>query len=404
MSKLEISASLPKNLIMSLLALYPVLGYYGTNVGVDLGQLLLFVAIIVVSLFSGFRFQKLPGLYLFYWGYAAIIYLMMADQFKVSLLVPGGVTLFVWSVLLCLLAPYFNLRLFKRYIRVIACISIVVFVLQELMFARYGYRFCAFIPISDSFYGKLTYNDLVFLHMSARRSPSLFLEPAYFGAFLLLVLSLELFTKDNQSAFSIFLSAVIVLTILWSASGSGILGLLVVGILWVLKVYKGKSKSMFFLLILFCIPIVVYGLNFYAQTEVGSSVLERQNEITDEDTSGFNRIVRGYQVFAAIPFIYKIIGAPFSVVVSAASSCGINLLEASWNFNGFQQVMVYYGLIGLGILIAFYAKLYNKYNITSQALIFILLYLSLVEYIYLAPVMFIITLFLISKENSNYNI
>ena len=399
MRKSEVSVSIPENILMSLLALYPVLGYYGTKVGIDLGQLLLFIAIFVVTLFAGFKFQNLPKRYLLYWGYAAFIYLIMADQFKVSLLIPGGVTLFVWSVLLCFLAPYFNLKIFKKYLRVVACVSIIVFILQELMVARLGYRFSAFLPISDSFYGKLTYSELVLHQMYGRRSASLFLEPAYFGDFLLFVLSLELFSGGKQTNFSKLFSVAIIVTVLWSASGSGILGLLVVGLLWALYSYKGKSKLVFIFTLLFLIPIVYYGLDFYSHTEVGSAVLERQNEFNDEDSSGFVRIVRGYEIIAVIPFLFKIIGAPFSVVASAAQSCGINLIESTWSFNGFQYVMAFYGLIGLSILVFFYAKLFNKRNVTSQALIWILLYLSLVEYIYLAPVMFIITLYLISKEN-----
>ena len=400
MIKTEISSSVPEKLLMSLLALYPVLGYYGTNVGVDMGLLILFVAILAVTLFSGLRFKSLPGLYLLYWAYAACMYLLLADQFKASLLIPGGVTLFVWSILLCFLAPYFNLELFKRYIRVVASISIVVFALQEIMFARLGYRFSAFLPISDSFYGSLTYSELVFRQMYGGRSPSLFLEPAYFADFLLLVLSLELFSKEKQSLFSKILVVAIIVTILLLGSGSGFLGLFVLALFWGVKLYKGKSKLVLLVSLLLLIPIVYYGLEYYSQTDVGSAVMERQSEFSDEDTSGFRRIVRGYSIFAAIPFIFKIIGSPYSVVIDAASSCGVNLLESSWTFNGFQQVMISYGLIGLGILVSFYAKLYNKNNTTSQALIWLLLYLSLVEYIYLAPIMFIITMYLVSKENS----
>lgn len=404
MSTSKKSVSFSEKILMLILALYPVLGYYGTDVGIDLGQLLLFVAILLVTLFSGFKFQKLPRGFILYWGYAAIIYILLAEQFKISLLIPGGVTLFVWAILLSLIAPRFDLKTFKNGLRVVACLSIVVFVLQELMFARFGYRFCAFLPISDKFYGQLTYSDLVLHQMYARRSASLFLEPAYFGDFLLLVLSLELFSKDNQSVFSKIFSSIIIITILWSASGSGILGILVIAILWVLKSYNGKSKTVYFITLLLLIPVVFFGLGFYSQTDVGSAVMERQGEFTDEDSSGFVRIVRGYQIIAAIPFINKIIGAPFSVADIAARTCGISLTESSWSFNGFQYVMVFYGMIGLVLLIVFYARLYNKHNTTSQALIWLLLYLSLVEYIYLAPVMFIITLYLISKENSKIRI
>ena len=381
---------------MALLALYPVLGFYGTSFGIELGQMTLFMGLLLVFFKRGLVLNKIDGHYIAYWAYIAIIYILLADKVKVSLLIPGGVAFFVWSVLLWLLAPYFDFQIFKKYLRIVACISIVVFLLQELLFMLYSFRFSALLPISDRFYGQLSYVDMVLHQQSARRSSSLFLEPAYFADFLLLSLTIEIFSNKIKNRICKVIIFLHIIVIFWLASGSGLFGLLVIILLWLIKGRTKKSKLLTWFII--SLPFLVYALYWYSQTAIGTEVISRQSELSQQDTSGYARIFRGYDVYVTLPLINQIFGSPFSLLASHAASIGIDIEQGAWTFNGFQQVLMLYGIIGISLLIWFYKKQYTSGDTLSQVFIWLLLYLSMIEYIYLAPIMFIITLFLISRK------
>ena len=391
---------------MFLLSIYPISGYYETSIGFTVGQLLLFFFIVICILIYGAnRVFCFPKFYYFFWTYTAIALLITQNSFKITNLVPGGINFFTWSLCLGMGIVFFKYDLFKKYMKCVFGICTIVFVAQEIMHMRTGVRFSAILPISDYFYGGSTsYFELTSRHSIGSRSPSLFIEPAYFAQYTLILLSLMLFDSYRnylRSDYIIIISAILVLVFL--KSGCGIIGLIYIFIYKIISLYKDKGGIKFLLLLFLILPFVIYFVQLYFSSDIGVSMVERQDEFYNEDSgsSAYTRVVRGFQIYGFMPFVNQVFGISTDDMFAISAANGMPLERNVLATNGFQRVLIQNGIIGLFILFCFYIRLlkYNKTRLAS-ALLGLLFVFSLMESVYLSPDMLIMTI-IIATEYKN---
>lgn len=265
--------------------------------------------------------------------------------------------------------------------------------IQEFQFFAFGNRFCAFLPLSSELTYGVSFDELSAMHMSSERSSSIFAEPAHFAIYTLVFLSLEMFQPKNRGKLFSMLSLLLVLALFVLRSGNGFIGLLVLGIIKVIDYYRFKGgKGLIFLLII--IPIAFWGISRYATTEVGGSVLERTEELNnDEDTRSYIRIFRGYVVYESLPLKTQV----FGTTMEELESMNIPILnmykdrEHNLYFNGLQEVLIYQGIIGLLLLLMVYIKLFKEGDMASRSSIILMLVIAALGDFYLSPMMLLYT-------------
>ena len=91
-------------------------------------------------------------------------------------------------------------------------------------------------------------------------------------------------------------------------SGTGLIGLAFLGTLKLISYNKTQKSWKSRALTLVLLPALYIGVSYYVSTEIGSGMLKRQNELTDQSGSSYDRIFRGLELYDAMPLPNKIIG------------------------------------------------------------------------------------------------
>ena len=169
-------------------------------------------------------------------------------------------------------------------------------------------------------------------------------------------------------------------------SGAGLMGLgflAIVKLLYILLVTRQK-KYYFFLAVL--IPAFVIGVRWYLNSQAGSYVSERTEQLdyTDETAtnSGFVRMYFGWYKYGELSSNQKLLGT---------SRAAIGEMREGGFFNGVTNVLCSQGLIGLLLLILFYAKTCKKKDPYSSVASLYMLFISLIASTYLGGLMLIST-------------
>ena len=216
------------------------------------------------------------------------------------------------------------------------------------------------------------------------RFSSLFSEPSHFAQYALLLLSIELFIGDNKNKLYTKFSIIIVAMLILIQSGAGFMGLgflAIVKLLYILLVTRQK-KYYFFLAVL--IPAFVIGVRWYLNSQAGSYISERTEQLdyTDETAtnSGFVRMYFGWYKYGELSSTQKLLGT---------SRAAIGEMREGGFFNGVTNVLCSQGLIGLLLLILFYARTCKKKEPYSSVASLYLLFISLIASTYLGGLMLI---------------
>lgn len=379
---------------------YPIINYY-QGVVLSYGEWLFIVLFLFVLISNkNNRIIKLPRYYFWFWTYSAIA-LLLVGNFKFTYLIPGGVKLFLWSLMLGVSCKYVNIDKLYKYLTFIVVSGIVILLLQEIQYYALGSRFSAFLPLGKDLTYGVSYDELCNIQRYSDRSSSFFAEPAHFAIYILVLLTIELFAPKKREKLFSWLAFLMVVAIFLLRSGNGFVGLLILGILKVVDYYKVKgSKSILLLLVLF--PIIYWGIGKYVSTEVGGSVFERTEELNyDEDARSYIRIYRGYLVYDALPLNTKILGTTVENLESMKLPILTTYGDRAHNqyFNGLQQVMIYQGIIGAILLLFVYIFMAKVGNKLSRMTLLLLLILSALGDMYLSPIMLLYTV--VSYKNKN---
>lgn len=390
---------------MLLLALFPILNYYASPLPFSWGEVLLLIYVFIRIAKKGINDSFLfPRNFVIYWAYCALSLIVLSNSFNVKYLIPGGISMFIWCLFLGILTKETNNKSLLQYFRVIFIPIALLFVAQEITFYLFKERITFHLPISSmtAYYGDLSFEQLAKAYKFSDRSNSLFMEPAYFAEYLLLHLCLEFFGEEGRNKlFNKYIIA-IVLILLLLRSGTGLIGLAFLGTLKLISYIKTQKSWKYRALTLVLLPALYIGVSYYVSTEIGSGMLKRQNELTDQSGSSYDRIFRGLELYDAMPFHNKIIGIDPSTFRETSNYYGVETLKEGMLFNGFQSVLITKGLIGLLLLFAVYVPIYRSSNILTKSSLGLLLLLSWIESVYLMPIMLILTL-IAFEEKKQYS-
>lgn len=376
-------------LVTFVLLLYPIFKAYGWkyNISYMAAIVLAFIYIFWKISNKSFKIKKgdMPWLLSVYFFYSMFVNLITETSFPGVL--PIGLVISFAQAFLFFETIKFDY--FVKAYRLISIVCIAFFWLQEVSFQTTGYRPSGLIPFLPIMISDESINDLAYQQMYiSERSSSFFSEPAHFVQFLFPLLCIELFSSYRN----LIRALTIVLTLLFLRSGNAMIGLGVIAIIYVFQLFSSHESFSKKVVILIVIIIAGYGGMRYVQSDVGIKLIERQEEIDLNATSGgsgFLRVVRGYLVYGDYNVLEKIIGlrsqeriAEHTKKFSAAFSYG-----QSDYYNGIQYVLVHSGLIGMFIFLALLLKLWKRNNLCGKSAILCFLALCFISAIMLSEVM-----------------
>lgn len=377
---------------MLTLATLPILGWYEIPFPVGLGYaIVLFLSTFSIAL-RGFKINVLPKTFWLVFFYVCFMWLYH-HGFGIKLLFPpGGWPFFqfflalVWGVLT------FDLSLLKKFMRWVIIVSAILFWIQFLLKLTTGsFMFC-FVPnLTGAFtYEGLSYAELVTRQMNSAsgRMSSVFLEPSYMAYYYLTYLAIYWFSNKLKDKWYDRDVIFIVVTLVALKSGTGMLGLAVLGIIKVVRQLFAASLRKKMKYILFTIPVLTAGIYFYVNSEAGQSMIYRSKEFSNAETSGFARAVGGYLMFGQMSRAEQMIGIPDPTQRFGYLKNGRRHLYA----NGIQTILLTLGYIGMIVYLLFYAGLFRKVSLSSRMCIVVLGILSLLESDYLNAYMILLTI------------
>lgn len=393
MQKKEVSSSTPmlSKISMLIFALSPILAWYSIPFPVGLGNMLiLFLSAFVITK-SRFRVFVIPKAFWIVFIYVCMMWTYNHQFALWTIFPPGGWLFFMFTLAVVGGTLSFNMKLLKKYMRIVLLVAITLFWVQLILKMITGSLQICFVPnLTGQFtYEGMTYAELVTHQLEGERPCSIFLEPSYMAYYSLAYLVLEWFGCEAKRKWLTREVALIIVTLLALRSGTGMVG---GAILFAVKMFCmfwnasiRRRVVMIFLLIPFLVGMFVVFLN----SETGQLMLSRSEELSTENTSGYSRVVAGYLMFDTMSPSDKIVGMP-----NAKEEFGIERDDGRTFFyiNGVQTILIELGLVGALAYLFFYVSLFRKVSLQSRMSIIILLVMGLLESNYLNAYMMLFTI------------
>lgn len=375
---------------MVLLALYPMLHWYDIGLPIGLGDVLMILLSMVAIGMQKFKIRAYPALFFLLWTYIAIVWYYYNISSDWKTLLPGGIFFFFFAVNMGTGISLFNMEKLKMCMKLVVILAIIVFLFESIMVSVGGIRFCMVPNLTGHFtYEGLTYAELASRHLSNDHKPcAFFLEKSYMAYYLVMYLCLELFTGKGKEKFVTPLSIIIILALLLLRSGSGLVGMVIPVLVKMMSYYWQKTRGVGVLFLAISIPIVIIAVYFYVRTDIGSAMLERQEEITTEGTSGFTRVMYGYMFYDQLAPLQKLIGTS---VTDINDLIYISYSDRKFALNGIQNILVSLGAIGLALWILFYLKVMRDTTLCGICCVCVFFVLSAIEVTYLGAYMLLLT-------------
>ena len=401
-----------KKIAMILLVLYPILGIYKLPIGIDIPLNVFFTLILLAyTLLAKKKISfDFPRGFITYWFYISIVYILFSGDFRITTLIPGGLSFCFWVIAFIVLASFFDYKLFRKYYRVVFSICAVVFIIQEISYYTLGTRPIFLFPMPLT--GSADYSVILANQINLDRSSCFFREPSHFAQFALPLLAIELYESSNKGRFISRYAFFIVLILFLMRSGNGFLGMIIIMLVQVWDYLKYAKLKYKYLTLIVIIPLAVLAVSLYSRTEQGSEIALRASGIsTEEGSSSFVRTFRGFYLYEELPVINKIFGTSIEGVPDAISRSKVNYLfidpitgDDDYYLNGIQTILISNGIIGLLLFFFIYIKLYSRYDLLSKPLILLFISLLFIGNLYLSQMMLISTIIpMLNKQRFNKN-
>lgn len=399
-----------KNILLMLLAIMPILNIYCLPFGPDipLANVIIITLATCGVISRRMRFGKLPRFFVIYWVYIGVAYFILTlNNFKVVNLIPGGLSFFVWVIILSVYLDAFDLNVFRKYYRVVFTICGVVLLLQEFLFFTTGQRFSLLFPLPLS--GGMSSQFLKDTQLLLTRSSSFFREPSHFAQFALPLLAIELFNPRNKNSFISGYSVFILICLIVLRSGNGFLGMITLIISRFFFYFKESGIKAKLATLLFVVPLLLFSTVKYTSTESGQEIVERFSNVgIDEDSESFDRIFRGYLLYQILPNENKVFGISHENLESFIGHSAIAYLFMSNTadgqndtyLNGIQHILVHFGAVGLILFFYVLICLYVQSDYIAKTLIITFLIIMFVGNVYASHMMLLT--FLISYNKNKY--
>lgn len=374
-------------LIIFSLLLSSILQTYGWG-KYDFSFILTSVLSVIFLVKNKFR-STLPKVLLYYFLYRLLIHEISASD--LASLMPLGVLKSLLAFIM-----FFGIKNYEFFIKsykTIALICIAFFFLQEITFSLFGHRISG---VMEQLPLALDVEDASTWYSSIRensRSSSFFSEPAMFVQFLLPLLSIELFSGKRNY----FLALLIGITLLYTLSGNGMLGLLIVGIMYLYSVIKRSNGPKGIILASFAAAVMIVGSVLFASSEKGQEVMSRSYQLSSNSMetkgggkSGFMRIYRGYGVYAEFGTFQKIFGnddTNYFTSQMMKSDVSMFFRENDTYVNTFQAFLISTGIVGVLFFVLIFSYIWRRSDIAGRSIILTFYGLSFISSLYLTDTM-----------------
>ena len=380
-------SDLLERLIIFSLFLSPILQTYGWG-KYDFSFILTSVLSVIFLFKNKFR-NTLPKVILYYFLYRLLIHEVSATD--MASLIPLGIIKILLAYIM-----FFGIKDYEYFIKsykTIAIVCIAFFYLQEITYALFGHRISGVI---EQFPLALNVEDADYWYSQigeGSRSSSFFSEPAMFVQFLLPLLSIELFSgKKNY-----FLAFIIGITILFTLSGNGMLGVLIVGVMYLYSIIKRSKGPKGVILASAVAAVIVVGGVVFASTEKGQEVMARSYQLSSNSMetngagmSGFIRIYRGFGVYAEFGTFQKIFGnddPKYFTTQMMKSDVSKFFRENDTYVNTFQAFLILTGIVGVLFFILIFHYIWRRSDIAGRSIILTFFGLSFISGLYLTDTM-----------------
>lgn len=366
------------------LLLDSVLNIYGTE-ATSVGAIVQAVCIFVYTVFFATRkslslqIANLPRWLIWYFLYLLAI-TATTGSFPI-----GHVRILLWYIV------FFNIidiRYFVNTYQKLAVFIIGFFYLQELTFLVTGIRVLGFIPGLPIRIIEAENDVQGYLAEVATntRSVSIFSEPAHLAQWLIPLLCIRLFSQKYRSFGR---AAIIAITLLLTKSGNAMFGLSAIGVFFVCNnmFHPGNLTSK--IRTAFLIVVSIIAIYTFLSSPLGAEVMDRKEtlSVTGEmdkgyATSSFQRIFRGYFIYADYSISEKIFGNPSDDAFwKHASHSGISSLfkENDTYLNTVHRILIFTGLIGLLLISLFVKNLWRDNTVSAKAILLVWIVFSFIS-------------------------
>ncbi len=381
------SAFFPKIVIISFL-LYYVLQTYGYG-----KYNITFVLLTTLAFFSvlknGLR-SSMPKLLTSYFAYWVCVFVVMANSLLSAIPLGIGRTYLIYNMIY----KEFNYFIFLKYYKIFAIIFIAFFIFQDITYLLTGTRVIGVIqtlPLALNVEDASQFYETI---ANINRSASVFSEPSHFAQFLGPLLAILLFNKPKRN--DMIFAGFILFTMLRLQSGTAIFLTLV--ILTSFVIYRLIMNLSFRTILIssFLAMTIFLIVASLMNTEAGTELLERQKELTEEQSmnksasSGFIRVYRGYFIYAEMTNVEKVFGGDsFERMRRAIDKSPFHwtFRDDEFYFNCFQTLLIKTGIIGTILFFVFYCWLFRRVEVTGKVVLLALLCLFFIEAIHFRETM-----------------
>lgn len=291
-------------------------------------------------------------------------------------------TPFLFAYNLGLFLPFLDLKYLKKIYGFLVMAACAVFVLQEVSFYTMGKRFCALIPFLELYNGTSISQYAVVVENSAR-SCSFFAEPSHFAQYIIPYLGIVLHDLHQKQKIVNIQALLLSIVLLLLRSGNG---LILLGVLWGVSILFSNVKVYIKYAVVFPVSllIVLYGYNFFSNTESGAQVLERADELSldyERVSSGTVRVFRGFFVFGDMSTKDQLIGVGAGGIDDVVDKSNFRWMfeQTERYLNNASAFLVAYGIIGTILFCIFLLRLCDKRQIGSVFLVCAFISLSMME-------------------------
>ncbi len=365
----------------------------------DLGEILLiiFIPYFLIHIKKITLNRRFSLIYLFL-GYSLFITLAMV------VFLNGNVSnvfsrmvrdLFYYFIVFFLGYHLFDLRTFKKAV-VLFCVVLSAFIiLQVIVYMVWGYLIPGFVlnmKLNDGdFTGYQLYSHyLEYARIAGYLKPNGFLcEPAHCAQCFFVSILILLFgpvKEKNDLKLALFISVGMILTMSTSA-------MLYLAFAWGVWSFK-ESKRNFLKIITIVIIVSILGYLGLKNGKLDNlvSVINRFTQTLEGahiTNSSQLRMLRGFQIFFALPLICQFFGIGFGNYSAAmsliSSNVNISMLNNEY-MNTVSYILVSSGFVGFLILSLFFINLYKNGSSFKRIMVLALLLISLGSSIYSSPI------------------
>lgn len=288
-------------------------------------------------------------------------------------------TLYILIVFIYCCLGNFSFKCLQRYYRSFCFVIVILYVIQVLSYYILGKVMVYKIPFLNL---NTVYMDnfgtSVSSYAKVAQFSCLFSEKSHFSQYLMPYLVMNLFTDDvKQSKQRVMHAVILSIVLLSTASGIGIIGTLIV---WMIFLFSGKTgklsvrkKILIFIFggifIIITHKILLENVPLYEQT------ISRLFTSSSGYSKSDYRINRGWYSFKNLGILPQMVGIGYRQFSRYSIINGIKeIYGASSNteyFSAMFQVLIYFGAIGLVMVVLFYWKRSKSLQTTGKAILLI---------------------------------